>query len=67
MQIENKLRADYTTTVVSNWGYWIPAQVINFRFVAPVYQVRVALSDELLEKTRNIKKKYITPPHLRRD
>lgn len=40
-QIENKLRADYTTTVVSNWGYWIPAQVVNFRFVAPAYQVRV--------------------------
>eukprot|EP00752_Nemacystus_decipiens_P009188 g8208.t2 len=41
-KIEHKLRADYTTTVVSNWGYWIPAQVVNFRFVAPVYQVLYA-------------------------
>lgn len=39
MQVESKLRADYGATVVVNWGYWIPAQVINFRFVAPVYQV----------------------------
>eukprot|EP00904_Undaria_pinnatifida_P007476 jgi/Undpi1/3859/HiC_scaffold_16.g07227.m1 len=38
-KIEPKLRADYTATVASNWGYWIPAQMINFRFVAPVYQV----------------------------
>lgn len=44
-QIDRKLRADYTTTVVSNWGYWIPAQVINFRFVAPVYQVCTAVYD----------------------
>ncbi|CAM9862845.1 unnamed protein product [Pylaiella littoralis] len=41
-KIENKLRADYTATVVGNWGYWIPAQLINFRFVAPVYQVLYA-------------------------
>ncbi|CAM9788893.1 unnamed protein product [Ectocarpus sp. 12 AP-2014] len=41
-KIDRKLRADYPTTVVSNWGYWIPAQVINFRFVAPVYQVLYA-------------------------
>ncbi|CAM9852547.1 unnamed protein product, partial [Hapterophycus canaliculatus] len=41
-KVEQKLRADYTTTVVSNWGYWIPAQVINFRFVPPAYQVLFA-------------------------
>lgn len=39
-QIAPKLRADYTVTVASNWEYWIPAQIINFRYVAPVYQVR---------------------------
>ncbi|CAM9873530.1 unnamed protein product, partial [Laminaria digitata] len=41
-KIAPKLRADYTATVASNWGYWIPAQIVNFRFVAPAYQVLYA-------------------------
>lgn len=52
VQIESKLRADYTATLVGNWGYWIPAQIINFRFVAPVYQV--CWSWPLLYCTRTI-------------
>lgn len=35
-----KLQADYVQTLVGNWGYWIPAQLINFRFVPSMYQVR---------------------------
>lgn len=39
VQIVPKLESDYLATLVSNWAYWIPAQLVNFRFVAPAYQV----------------------------
>lgn len=38
-KIVPKLQADYVQTLVGNWGYWIPAQLINFRFVPSMYQV----------------------------
>ncbi|CAM9346364.1 unnamed protein product, partial [Sphacelaria rigidula] len=41
-KIVPKLKADYIQTLVGNWGYWIPAQVINFRFVPAMYQVLCA-------------------------
>ncbi|CAM9710783.1 unnamed protein product [Choristocarpus tenellus] len=41
-KIPDKLRRDFWPTLVSNWGYWMPAQVVNFRLVPPMYQVLYA-------------------------
>jgi hypothetical protein len=38
-QIRRKLEADYWDTLVGNWYLWVPAQLINFRFVPNKYQV----------------------------
>jgi len=32
----------WATTVVANWGLWIPAQIVNFRFTPVAYQVLVS-------------------------
>ena len=37
--IAQKLQEQLPSTVVANWSLWMPAQVINFRFVSPKYQV----------------------------
>merc|ERR1711920_1194157 len=31
--IPDKIRQDWWSTVKVNWGLWVPAQIINFRFV----------------------------------
>lgn len=41
-QIPEKLKADWFPTTVANFALWVPAQFINFKFVAPVYQVLFA-------------------------
>lgn len=41
-QIPDKLKADWGSTVVANFALWVPAQFINFKFIAPVYQVLFA-------------------------
>eukprot|EP00730_Choanoeca_flexa_P008927 TRINITY_DN12558_c4_g1_i4.p1 TRINITY_DN12558_c4_g1~~TRINITY_DN12558_c4_g1_i4.p1 ORF type:complete len:233 (+),score=19.68 TRINITY_DN12558_c4_g1_i4:163-861(+) len=38
-RISHQLRHDWLPTVIKNWQLWVPAQAINFRFVAPAYQV----------------------------
>jgi len=40
--IPDKLKADWFPTTVANFALWVPAQFINFKFVAPVYQVLFA-------------------------
>ena len=37
--IPEKLRADGFSTLLANYSLWIPAQLINFRFVPPQFQV----------------------------
>jgi hypothetical protein len=37
--IGSRLKASWADAVVANWGLWVPAQLINFRFVPPIYQV----------------------------
>ncbi|CAM9560292.1 unnamed protein product [Discosporangium mesarthrocarpum] len=41
-KIPDKLRHDFWPTLVSNWGYWMPAQVVNFKLVPHMYQVLFA-------------------------
>ncbi|KAE9031994.1 hypothetical protein PR003_g3168 [Phytophthora rubi] len=38
-QIPDKLRADWWTVTKANWGVWVPAQILNFRFVPGPMQV----------------------------
>ena len=38
-QVLLALRHTLPTTIVANWGLWVPAQIINFRFVPGKYQV----------------------------
>jgi hypothetical protein len=42
MKIVEKLQADVVTTVLTNNGVWIPAQLINLGLVPPQYQVLFA-------------------------
>jgi hypothetical protein len=42
VQIVEKLKADVVTTVLTNNGIWIPAQLINLGLVPPQYQVLFA-------------------------
>lgn len=44
LQIMQKLEADFKQTLMGNWAYWIPAQLINFRFVPPAFQVCVQVA-----------------------
>jgi hypothetical protein len=37
--LPNRLQASWGPTVVSNWGLWVPAQILNFRFIPITYQV----------------------------
>ncbi|ETW01228.1 hypothetical protein H310_06814 [Aphanomyces invadans] len=37
--IEDKLRQEWWPTVQANWIVWVPAQLLNFRFIRPSYQV----------------------------
>jgi len=41
-QLENHLRENYVDAVKVNWMMWIPAQIINFKFVPPQLQVLFA-------------------------
>jgi peroxisomal membrane protein 2 len=38
-QVVPKLKADWWDTMLANYSLWIPAQLINFRFVPPHYRV----------------------------
>eukprot|EP00045_Choanoeca_perplexa_P001468 m.19820 g.19820 ORF g.19820 m.19820 type:complete len:250 (-) comp10962_c0_seq2:227-976(-) len=38
-RITQQLSDDWFPTVVKNWQLWVPAQLLNFRFVGPAYQV----------------------------
>lgn len=38
-QIPDKLRADWWPVTKANWGVWVPAQILNFRFVPGSMQV----------------------------
>lgn len=40
--IVQKLKTDLPSAIVVNWGIWVPAQFINFRFVPPSLTVLVA-------------------------
>ncbi|RLN64017.1 hypothetical protein BBJ29_005348 [Phytophthora kernoviae] len=37
--IPDKLRADWWPAMKANWGVWVPAQILNFRFVPGSMQV----------------------------
>lgn len=37
--IRNTLRRDLSDVMIANWGLWIPAQLINFRYVPLPWQV----------------------------
>ena len=39
VEIKEKLREEYPTALVANWGIWVPAQIINFAFVPEKYMV----------------------------
>ena len=39
-EIPDRLRASWAGAVTSNWALWIPAQLLNFKFIPPVYQVK---------------------------
>lgn len=39
VEIKQKLREEYPTALVANWGIWVPAQIINFAFVPEKYMV----------------------------
>jgi len=32
-EIQEKIKADLPTAVVGSWSYWIPAHLVNFRFI----------------------------------
>jgi hypothetical protein len=36
------LRADWWPSITANWKLWVPAQFINFRYVAPQHQLLFA-------------------------
>jgi len=36
------LQDRWATTVVANWGLWIPVQALNFRFIPVMYQVLIS-------------------------
>ncbi|CAM9612999.1 unnamed protein product [Chrysoparadoxa australica] len=38
-KIKQKLEQDYWPTLVSNWALWIPAQLVNFRYIPLHFQV----------------------------
>ena len=38
-EIPSRLKAAWAQAVVSNWGLWIPAQLLNFRLIPITYQV----------------------------
>ncbi|CAM9721811.1 unnamed protein product, partial [Phaeothamnion confervicola] len=38
-QVPDKLKQDFVPTLISNWGVWMPAVALNFRFVPPRFQV----------------------------
>lgn len=38
-QLRRKLKRDYKETLIANWAVWIPAMMVNFRFVPQHYQV----------------------------
>mmetsp|Transcript_3103 Transcript_3103/g.5309 ORF Transcript_3103/g.5309 Transcript_3103/m.5309 type:complete len:104 (+) Transcript_3103:488-799(+) len=40
--IGTRLKASWADALIANWGLWVPAQVVNFRFVPPIYQVLFA-------------------------
>jgi FtsH-binding integral membrane protein len=37
--IVQRLAASMPSVLVANWGLWIPAQIVNFRFVPGKFQV----------------------------
>uniref|UniRef100_A0A7R9V7K2 Peroxisomal membrane protein MPV17 n=1 Tax=Chlamydomonas euryale TaxID=1486919 RepID=A0A7R9V7K2_9CHLO len=37
--VKSKLQAEWMNAVKVNWGIWVPAQFINFRFVPPQFRV----------------------------
>ena len=37
--VEVQLRETYVDTLMMNWGIWVPAQMINFRFMPLKFQV----------------------------
>ena len=41
-QLGDHMKENYTAAVTMNWAMWIPAQLINFKFVPPQYQVLFA-------------------------
>ena len=40
-EIPGRLRASWADAVQANWALWIPAQVLNFKFIPLVYQVNL--------------------------
>ena len=34
-----KMKEDFVPTMKTNWMVWAPAQLINFRYIPPAYQV----------------------------
>jgi hypothetical protein len=41
-QIGDRLRTSLKSTIITNWGIWIPVQLINFKFVPQPAQVLFA-------------------------
>lgn len=41
-EISAALRSDWASSVRANWVLWVPAQFLNFRFVAPQHQLLFA-------------------------
>mmetsp|Transcript_28394 Transcript_28394/g.28695 ORF Transcript_28394/g.28695 Transcript_28394/m.28695 type:complete len:195 (-) Transcript_28394:136-720(-) len=38
-QIPEKLKQDFASTLISNFFVWIPAQIVNFKFMPPKFNV----------------------------
>eukprot|EP00658_Telonema_sp_P-2_P040637 TRINITY_DN2904_c0_g1_i5.p1 TRINITY_DN2904_c0_g1~~TRINITY_DN2904_c0_g1_i5.p1 ORF type:complete len:211 (+),score=54.89 TRINITY_DN2904_c0_g1_i5:245-877(+) len=50
-EILPKLQADWVNMTVSNWKLWVPAQMINFGFVPPQFQVLFANNTAVIWNT----------------
>lgn len=41
-KVQSALRSDWRSSITANWQLWVPAQFVNFRFVAPQHQLLFA-------------------------
>ncbi|KIZ00341.1 hypothetical protein MNEG_7616 [Monoraphidium neglectum] len=41
-EVKAALKSDWASSVRANWVLWVPAQFLNFRYVAPQHQLLFA-------------------------